>query len=490
MKIMFITPWSDERFKTTPDIGLGYLASLARNAGHEATILDCLRDGLDLDDFERAVREYGPDVAAMKAYTTDMEYVIIMTDKVKAISEDTAVILGGPHPSTEKPEKLFEQVPGMDYAIGGEGEPGFVPLLDAVANGDTKLDHIGGLIWRDSEGEVCHNEKVLVDDLDSSPLPAWDLIDPRKYKYGFSFMTRDFPAAPMTITRGCPYLCTFCGAHLLTGRTLRTRSVESVIGEMRLLRDKYGVRSIDVVDENFAFYRDFIMELCEAMIEADLGIGWNCPQGVRLDRLDEEMVRLMERAGCYGLSLGIESGSNRILKSIKKVLTVERVREQTEMIARASNIRTLGLFMMGFPDETREDIEATIELACSLPLYLAVFSPLRATPGTAIYDDLVMSGMIYPRMEYDDFGRPFFVRSYSDLSDAELHSLYRKAHRKFYFRPKIVFNLLKDIRTLPQARSLWDGFSRMIKRPVAKVDIRTEKAAIARAKERAVARDK
>jgi radical SAM superfamily enzyme YgiQ (UPF0313 family) len=474
MKLMFITPWSDERYRTTPDIGLGYLAAMAREHGHDVTILDCLLEGLNLKGFEKRVRDYAPDFVAFKAYTTDMEYVIEMANRIKEISKDIVVALGGPHPSTEDADKIYEQVPSMDYAIAGEGEPGFIPLLEGVENKTADMSHVAGLIWKDETGAIRTNEKQMLKDLDSTPMPAWDLIDPRRYKYGFSFMTREFPAAPMTITRGCPYLCTFCGAHHLTGRTLRMRSIDNVIGELKHLKEKYGVRSIDVVDENFAFYRDYVMELCEAMISADLGIGWNCPQGVRIDRLDEEMVRLMERAGCYGLSLGIESGSNRILKQIKKVLTVEQVYEQAHMIARVSKIRTLGLFMMGFPGETREDIEATITLATSIPLYLAIFSPLRPTPGTSIYEDLVASGLIFPRMEFDDFGRPYFERSYTELNDEDMLKLYRKAYRAFYLRPKVIAHLLADIRSLSQVHSLYDGFTRMIKRPLNKVDIRTK----------------
>lgn len=472
MKIMFAVSLSDERFKCVPDLGLGYMAALAREKGHEVCIVDNLLEELTFEDFEAQVRAFNPDVIGFKAFSIDLEYIQEYIQRIHAISPKIVSVVGGPHPSTERPERLFEQLPGLHFGFAGEGEPGFPAFIERLAAGATDFSGIAGLIWRDATGKVHHNGKAYVEDLDSVPFPAWDLIDPRRYRYGFSFMTRKYPVAPMAITRGCPYLCTFCGAHLLTGRKLRARSVDNVIEEMKMLKRDYGVRSIDVVDENFTFLRDFVLELCERMIQENLKLEWNCPQGVRLDRLDEEIVRMMERAGCIGVSLGLESGSKRILKMIKKAQTPDEIVEQVNMIKRVSKLRLLGMFMVGFPGETREEVESTIELALSLPLDIAVFSPLRATPGTEIYENLVKAGVIYPRTDYDDFGRPYFMRSYCDIPDDELRALYRKAYLKFYTRPRVVWNLTRQIRSWAQFRSIVDGMSRMIKRPVSKYDPR------------------
>ena len=464
MKIMFAIPISSERFKIIPDLGLGYLASLVRSAGHEVCLVDCPREKHNYSDFERRVREYQPDVLAMKVYTIDTPHAQQMIRVARRVSSNIVPVIGGPHPSMELPENVFEQFPELDFAFAGEAEPGFVPFLERLKSASSDFSDIGGLRWRDSAGVIHANERMLVEDLSTLPLPAWDLMDPRWYRYGFSFMTSRYPAAPMAITRGCPYHCTYCGVHLITSHNLRVRNIESVIEEIKLLSGKYGVRSIDIIDDNFAFHREFVMEFCERLIREKLDIGWNCPCGVRVDRLDKEMIRMMERSGCFALSLGVESGSNRVLSKIKKNLTAETVAEQVTMIKRVSNIKLLGLFMMGFPDETEEEIEATIKLACSQPFDMASFSVLRVIPRTEIYNELVAEGRIPSHMDYFEAGVPIFTRSYSQIPDDRLFKLYRKAYMSFYFRPKIFLRLLSEIRRWNHVRDLYAGLLRLVKR--------------------------
>ena len=464
MKIMFAIPISSERFRITPDLGLGYLASLARRAGHQVCLVDCTQEKYNYDDFERRVREYQPDVLALKLYTIDTPHAKEMIHRVRQVSSTIIPVIGGPHPSMELPEKVFEHIPELDFAFAGEGEPGFLPFLEQLESASSDFDDIAGLRWRDSARVIHANKKMLVEDLDTLPLPAWDLMDPRRYRCGGSFMNSRYPAAPVSVTRGCPYHCTYCGAHLITSRTIRMRGVENIIEELKLLSGKYGVRSIDISDDNFAYNRDFVLEFCERLIREQLDIGWNCPFGVRIDRLDKEMIRMMERSGCFALSVGVESGSNRILSKIKKGLTVETVIEKVTMIKQVSNIKLQGFFMMGFPDETVQEIEATIKLACSLPFDMAVFATLRIVPGTELHTELVAEGKIQPDMDYYEYGLPSFRRSYSQIPDDQLFKLYRKAYSSFYFRPKVFLRLLSEIRRWGQVRDPQDGLVRLVRR--------------------------
>lgn len=469
MKVLFVNPMSGERPRTTPCIGLGYLASLSRDAGHEASLLDCAIEGYGYDDFERHISEHQPDLVGIRVFTADLVHVRELMERIHRAAPAAIIIIGGPHPSMVPPAHLYEDLPSLTFAVAGEGEPGFVRFLDEVVSESPDFSSVPNLIWRGPDGTVTANPREMVEDLDTVPFPAWDLIQPDRYTYGFTILTSKGNAAPMAITRGCPFRCTFCGAHLLTGRTLRKRSVDNVIEEMKLLKTEYGIQQIDIIDENFAFDRAFVLELCERMIREEINLAWNCPQGVRLDRLDPEMIHLMEEAGCFELSLGIESGSNRILKGIKKSLTVETVVEQVNMIRRESKIALLGLFMMGLPDETVEDVEATIKLACSLPLDLASFESLRVMPGSEIYSDLLAAGRIPSHIHPDEFGRNSFRRSYCQIPDDDLFKLYRKAYTSFYLRPRIAFNLLRRVRTLSQVRILMDGMYRYVRRPVSEL---------------------
>jgi radical SAM superfamily enzyme YgiQ (UPF0313 family) len=478
MKILLAVSVSVERFHVIPDIGLGYLAAMARDAGHEVEFLDCIRHHLSMDDWELEVATRKPDLVGIKSYSADLAPVSEMLDRVKRVSPDITTVIGGPHPSTEGAKGFYKQFPSLDFAFAGEAEPGWLSFLEMMETGNHDFESVPGLAWIEEDGTVKGNEKVLHDDLDSLPLPDWDMMKPHEYKWGYSFMTNRYPAAPMILTRGCPYLCTFCGSYLITGRKVRKRSIDNVIEEIKILKSKYGVRSIDIVDENFVFYRDYVMEFCNRLIEEKIEIGWNCPYGVRLDRLDAELVSTMEKAGCYALSFGIESATNRILKEIKKVLTVEQTIEKVNMVRKAAPSMMLqGFFMIGFPDETEEEIEATIELARDLPLDIAIFSPLRPTPGTKIYEDLVNSGVIYASLDYDPegMGQHYFVRSYSPVPDEKMKLLYRKAYKTFYFRPKIIANLLWHTRSKAQARTIFNGIKRLLQRPITKLDIRKPK---------------
>jgi radical SAM superfamily enzyme YgiQ (UPF0313 family) len=460
MRILLAVAISEERFNSIPDIGLGYLAACVQQAGHDVAMVDCLLERYNYAEFEQYLNTHQPDVVGMKAYSCDIASVARMVRIVRRTCPGAVTVVGGPHPSCEIPERLFGQFPDLDYAFAGEGEPGFVPFLERLQAGSSDMADIPGLIWRDNNA-IQANPKALVKELDALPFPAWDLLDPRRFKCGFSFMTSKLPAAPMVLTRGCPYQCTFCGSHLITGRKVRKRSIDNIIEEIRLLQQDYGIRTIDIVDENLAFDRNYLKAFCERLIQEDLGILWNCPSGVRLTSLDKETVPLMERSGCFGFSVGVESGSQRILDSVKKRLTVEEIVDKVRMIKRVSNITLQGFFMFGFPEETREDIEATIRLACSLPFDFVVFSPLRVTPGTEIYNDLVDAGKISSELDYKGFGRHHFVRSYSSIPDKEMEKLYKKAYMRFYFRPRVVLNLLSKVRLRAQLRTIVNGLLRM-----------------------------
>lgn len=462
MRILFTVPTSRERFNGIPDLGQGYLASYARAAGHKVGFLDCLAEGCDLDEFDRRALSFRPDVLGLKVFSCDAEIARDMVARVRARLPNTITVIGGPHPSCELPERLMAQFPSLDYAFAGEAEPGFVSFLESVSSNLSDFGHIPGLIWRDGDRNVRANPKASVEDLDEIPFPAWDLLDPSRYRSGYSFMTRKLPAAPMSMTRGCPYHCTFCSSHLISGRKVRQRSVGNIIEEIKLLRRNHGVRTIDIVDENFAFDRQLVVEFCEHLLREDLGVEWNCPYGVRLTSLDEEVVRLMARSGCFGLSVGVESASQRVLDTIRKSLEVEQIVEKVRMIRRVSKIMIQGYFMMGFPGETVEEIDQTIDLACSLPFDIVVFCPLRVTRGTDIYDDLREAGRLPWDLDYQGFGHHGFVRSYCDVPDSEMRRLYRKAYRRFYFRPKVMLNLLRRLRSVSHAKTIYHGLARMV----------------------------
>ncbi len=143
---------------------------------------------------------------------------------------------------------------------------------------------------------------------------------------------KQYPVAPIITSRGCPFHCTFCGGHIISGRKIRQRSIKNVMSEIELLYRDYGVREIHIEDDNFTFRKDYVLEFCNHMRSKFPNLTWTCPNGVRIDTLDEEMVEAMRSSGCYALSIGIESGSDKILKLMKKSLNIQKIAEKIEML--------------------------------------------------------------------------------------------------------------------------------------------------------------
>jgi radical SAM superfamily enzyme YgiQ (UPF0313 family) len=312
-----------------------------------------------------------------------------------------------------------------------------------------KLEDISGLIWRKS-GAVVVNRQSFLEDLDLLGAPSWDLLQPETYPlapHGGFF--KNYPIAPIIITRGCPFSCTYCAGYLISGKKIRRRSVKSVIEEIKTLYHKYGIREIHIEDDNFTFYHDLVYEFCRKLKENNLDITWTCPNGVRLDTLTEDLLMTMKNAGLYSISVGIESGSNRILRQMKRTLTKEKIREKIELI-RKCGLGVSGFFILGYPGETIGDIMETIDFAIELDLKRAGFFLFKPFPGTEITNNLIASGEIKNMSDEDwaNFVLADAVYAPAGLTREKMKRLRRTALLKFYLRPKIAWKFLLEIKNL------------------------------------------
>lgn len=457
MRVLLCIPVSKTAYQATPDLGLGYLATALLKNGHEVKILDAFNLALDYNGFERHLKDYDPEVVGMKVFSRDLVSAKKCLEIVKRQRKKIITMVGGPHPSTSDPQECMDYLGDADYAFRGEGDYGLPMLLDKLISGDTNaqsLMDVPGLIFR-SEGKVTANAQQFIEDLDSLGRPAWELMDPREYtsKEAFGFQIDKFPAAYIIATRGCPYQCSFCASSLITGKKVRYRSVENVISEMNELIDKFGVEVFIIVDDNIALNKNYIVAFCEAILKMGRKIEWHCPYGVRLDSLDPEVVRKMEESGCKSLSLGIESGDDDVLKHMKKQLTVQKVEEKVRMIKENSKLHLHGNFILGYPTETKETVLKTIRLAKRLPLDVAAFTPFRPTPGTPIYAEMEKHGLVSD-IDWNMFSSDNLLKSYSNVGYKELMWLWRRAYVEFYFRPRIIWGMLRSIRSVQQAKWL------------------------------------
>ncbi len=448
-RILFIIP-VNRTYVVMPPIGPGYLATIARELGYEVDVLNCLKDRTSHQEFEEYILGNPADIFGISMMTYDLNSVRKHVEIIRKHYPQAVVVLGGAHPSGDY-LNILNDYPDVDFAFRGEAELGFREFLEVMREREEERDYskVANLIWRNGQGQVMINEWRLVRDLDSIAFPAWDLIDPRTYPEaphgGFA---RQFPVAPMIITRGCPYQCTFCSGKTVTGTTIRKRSVPNVMEEIEMLVKDYGVREIHIEDENFTLHRKLVTEFCNALLESKLNITWACPSGVRLDTLNAEMLDLMQRSGCHSLAVGIEFGSDRIQELTKKGLTLELIRDRLNLMSNY-DIKVTGFFMMGIPGETKDDMKKTMKFARELPIHRAQFNNFMPLPGTEIYNQLKEKGKLNG-LDTDHF----FVHDVGYIPDGmtrkDLKNLQRKAYLGFYLRPKVIYSLLRDVETPKQ----------------------------------------
>lgn len=474
MNILLIRPVTNKMPIIIPNLGLGYLSSQLKKHGHSVTILDCAKLNYDYKDFKNFLDSGNFDIAGFQLFTCDFSSVRKMAEIVKEVDSDIITIAGGPHISG-LPEHTMKEIRNLDYGFYGEAEIGIVKFCDYISKTENSskeketeleadsgtdvynkretvtLSEIPGLIYRNGD-EVLVNDRNAVEDLDSLDFPDWESIDPNTYPHApHGTFTKSLPAAPVITSRGCPYSCTYCGVKSTTGRRLRMRSPENIISEIELLIKKYGVKEIHIEDDNFTFNRERVVEFCNLLLDKNIKINWACPNGVRLDTLDEELLRLMEKAGCYSFAVGIESGSPGILKDMRRQVTVEKMREKIMLIASTTKIKMTGFLMAGYPTETIEDIKETIKFVNSLPLNRAQYSNFLPLPGTKIFDDLMEKGEIdLDSLSWDNFQDNAITYSPPGITPEQLHKILKSAFYRFYFRPKIIINLLKEIHSFNQ----------------------------------------
>lgn len=457
MKVLLVKPFNQSDH-IQPSLGLGYLATALRKK-HDVKLLDCIKDNLAIDALLPILKAYNPDVLGLQCYTFDLPYIRKALRIAKEFNKDIVTVIGGPHPSA-LPDATISAEDDLDYLFVGEAEVGFSQLVDSIGKKVKDLSHIPGLVYREA-GEIKKNPKMVTDDLDSLGLPAWDMIRPQDYpesQHGAFF--KQFPIAPIMVTRGCPYPCTFCAGNIVSGKAIRRRSIDNVLGEIKMLNKDFGIKEFHIIDDNFTMDREYAKEFLKRLKALNLGMTWAVPNGVRMDTLDDELLALMKETGLYMVSLGIESGSDKVLASMRKGITTGKIRECVKRIDKAG-IDMAGFFILGFPGETVETIKQTIDFAAELPLKRANYFTYLPFPGTESYKKLQESGELKD-VDWESFYFTNAAYTPKGITRKELKSLHRLAFAKFYLRPHIMLYQLRSIQSVRHFGFLAKRFMRWI----------------------------
>jgi radical SAM superfamily enzyme YgiQ (UPF0313 family) len=342
---------------------------------------------------EEVMRESRPDIIGITYLSTKKGSVEFLTRLAKRLFPGVTVVLGGSHPSF-LPAPSLEQT-GADFVVMGEGEETFSELIRFLQNGDKRYENILGLAFRDASGRcVTTPARPLVADLDSLPFPDREsLYRPDSYR-------PDDMGMIMT-SRGCPYNCTFCSS--IWERRTRFRSIDNILAEIEYLIERFGIENVYFKDDTFTIRRKWILAFCDALKKRDLGVKWECL--TRIELVDEELILRMREAGMFNLKIGIETGSERLLKATNKDISIGQIKRGAEILKRLGQ-QWSAFFMLGYPDETEEEMRMSLELIDEIrPTYVSM-STLVPYPGCATYYELEQAGILGPDTDwnlYDPF---------------------------------------------------------------------------------------
>ncbi len=345
MRIGLVNP-NREIKEPAVHLGLGYIASYAAQNYPDLTFELLDTRVAKSNEVEKFIDKQF-DFIGITATSQTFREAIALTTAIRSKWPKIPIVIGGAHCSTVKEEVLHNSP--FDYAIYGEGEVTFSDLI-GYFKGEKSITEINGLIYRNDVGEVVLNPvRALIEDLDSIPFPMYSL-----YKMNL------YPQHRMITTRGCPHKCVFCNSHSIWTNKWRKRSAENIISEIEYLSTNYSMKSFVFNDDSFNIDLVRVEKICDYLIEKKTGIIWTT--SVRVDRITETVAQKMKSAGCYNVSIGIESANNEVLRLMSKSNTREKIYEGIQ-IFRAAGVDVMGQFMIGNPGDTLNTIKESIEYA-------------------------------------------------------------------------------------------------------------------------------
>ena len=461
MKIVLVfPPFYLQSMYNLPPLGLIRIATSLKDQGHDIAILDfvlAIRQGtLSLgrgiyQDCARRIAEEHPDFVGFSAQCTTYPPVVHISRNLKALIPDVKIVVGG-HNASFVDRWTLEAFPFIDAIVRGEGEIGFSELVSAY-NGTNGPGRTPGVTYRDSGGIVRNQDRPLIRDLDSLPLPDYGFLPDLSAYRDACGLSRSI--AILEVGRGCPHRCIYCSESLLWRRRTRTFSAARIVEEMKTLASNYGAECFLLAYDQFTAHRGFVEEFCHRVMEAGLNrLPWYCIS--RLDSVDAPLLSLMREAGCESMCYGIDSGSRRTLRFIRKSIDHGILYRRVVETAEAGIIPTLS-FVIGFPEEQKEDIDATLTMALRTGIE-GNNNPLiqmpTVLPGTDLYKRY--SDRMVRRVDtYFAMGLEFHEGRRLDQDEALIDSS-PAIFSSFY-------NLLSDARPLEELRLIADHFPLMVR---------------------------
>lgn len=469
MKVLLVVPplskkelfkrGASETGSILPPLGLAYIASVLEKNGHYVNIIDGIATHVSIENIINKSKDF--DVVGVAAITTFSMRVEEILDAIKKLNPAIKTIVGGPH-ATAVPFELIKKE-YVDFVVVGEGEYSLLELIENIGN-EKAYSSIKGILYKKKGKPFFTGTRELIKNLDDLPFPARHLLPMQRYKSSEARANRQ-PSHSMITSRGCPFNCIFCNKNIF-GIKFRAHSPEYVVREMEILKKKFGAKDIAIWDDNFTVDKKRVYNICNLIIKRKLNISWSCE--ARVDCVDFDLLKAMRKAGCEYIAYGVESGSERVLKIMRKGFSKEQVRK-TFALTKKAKIGIRAYFILGMMGENRRDMEETIDFAIELEPDIASFTLWVPLPGTDGYNECCKGNLLKdPKFwehqiisEFNFLEEPIYVPE--GISSKELMSIHKKAYRKFYLRLPYVAKQILKISSLEDIKRLAKGFISVVK---------------------------
>ena len=391
------------------------------------------------------------------ASTTTINSVYEIAKICKSYYPNCKIILGGIHPTTSPEEVINNSLGVVDYIARGESEFTFKELIE-----EKEPSTILSLSYKIG-GKIIHNsDRPFLKNLDELPDPAYDLLQLDRYRPTIGSYKK-LPAIHMVVSRGCPGQCMFChsGSANHFGNVVRYRSPKRVFNQIKDLHEHRGINEIIFYDDNLITSKPFVTEFCNLIINNRLKISWTCFGRADFIR-DLNILKLMKKAGCHQMCVGIESGDETLLKNIKKYITQDDARRAVTLL-REAKIDSRFAFMLGLPGETVKTMQKTLDFALELDPDYALFNINTPYPGTEMYDWAKQNGYFKRQIDYTrwDAGEP--ILDLPTVSTEDIKMYYKKCLKEFYLRPRYIVKSIVRMRSFTEVKDAFKIFYYLIK---------------------------
>ncbi len=436
-------------------IDLAYTAATVRRIGCEPVIHDYPAESMTWDDFERDLAAFGPDVAIMSITTATLERDMEAFERIKTKYPHILTIAKGAH-FFEVDLKTLDLFVHVDYAIRGEADV-IIPKLLTALDEKREPSEVLGVIYRNGSGEWAQTDHdPFFDELDTMPFPARDLLKNELY------VRPDTGEPQVTIqtARGCPASCVFCLTPTISGKAVRNRSPENIVDEIEECVKVHGLRNFFFRADTFTIDKKWVKALCDEIVARKLDIQWVANS--RVDTMSEDRAQWMKRAGCWLVAFGIEAGNEEIQRKIRKGATKDQARNAVRACHKAG-LKTYGFYLIGFPWETREEIQETLDLARELScnfseVHIAI--PYEGTPLHSIASEM---GLLD---EHAVMGHNYFDSPPVDtvhVPREEIMKMRIQGLKSIYLSPRYIFRTLSGIRSFTELKNYTRYGMRLLK---------------------------